>query len=268
MEVAIPELLLQLTAFPPCTQFLVVDDCDQSFLVVADVKGKKLDDPYDKKHFHVAIWYEDLRELLQRGMIEGVEPVSERRWQEEHWRWVKQDVADGATLFYKGKDGEFIPIKEPDFAEYDDEGGGYVISTNGRLRITNRGRRVLLTELRKEWTDLQGGVGERVAHLFGLAYYDTAVREACVQLEDEIRRYVGSSCWGDRLAEEFVSKLREEKRILESYLRTFRQELRTIFKFIRNDFMHNLREADEAAAFAILFRIARARSTLQLAATQ
>jgi hypothetical protein len=107
---------------------------------------------------------------------------------------------------------------------------------------------------------LNGGVGDRVAHLFGLAYFDTAIREACVQLEDEIRKYVGSNSWGDRLVEEFVSKLREEKRILESYLRMLRQELRTLFKFIRNDLLHNLREADEVAAYAMLFRIARARS--------
>jgi hypothetical protein len=257
--------LLQLTAFPPGTEFLVVDDIDQSFLVVADVKGKKLDDPHDQKHFHVAIWYEDLRELHQRGLIEGVELVSEQRWQEEHWRRVKQDVPDGATLGYLGTDGEFIPVKEPDFAEYDDEQGGYVISTDCRLRITNSGRRVLLTELRKEWTDLHVGVGERVAHLFNLAYYDTAIREACVQLEDEIKKYVSLDLWGNPLAEKFVTKLREEKKLLESYLRTFRQELRTVFKFIRNDFMHNLREADEAAAYAMLFRIARVRSMLQLA---
>ena len=71
---------------------------------------------------------------------------------------------------------------------------------------------------------------------------------------------MGSNSWGDRLVEEFVSKLREEKRILESYLRMLRQELRTLFKFIRNDLLHNLREADEVAAYAMLFRIARARS--------
>jgi hypothetical protein len=234
---------------------------------MADVEGKKLDDAYDEKHFHVAIWYDDLRELHQREMIEGIKLVSERKWQEEHWRRVKQDVPDGETLGYIGDDRELIPIEEPDFEEYGEEHGGYVISTNCRLRITYSGRGMLLAELRKKWTDLEGGVGERVAHLFGLAYYDTAIREACVQLEDEIKKYVGLDLWGNRLAEEFVSKLRDEERILESYLRTFRQELRTVFKFIRNDFIHNLREADKAAAYAMLFRIARARSMLQLART-
>jgi hypothetical protein len=259
--------LLQLTAFPPGTDFVVVDDIDQSFLLVADVEGKKLHDPYNERNFHVAIWYEDLRALHDRGMIDGVEQVSERRWQEEHWKRLRRAVPDGATIGYKGKSGEFIPIREPDFTEYEDEFRQYIISTGRRLRITDVGRRTLLAELRKDWTDLQDDVGERVAHLFELAYYDTAIREACVCLEHEIRKYLGSILWGNPLVEECVSKLRGEKKLLESYLRTFRQELRTIFKFIRNDFMHNLREADEVAAYAMLFRIARARAMLKIAST-
>lgn len=75
------------------------------------------------------------------------------------------------------------------------------------------------------------------------------IREACVQLEDEI----SSKLWGDRLVEEFISKVRAEERSLESHLRTLRQELRIVFKFIRNDFMHNLREADEAAPARLSF---------------
>ena len=76
---------------------------------------------------------------------------------------------------------------------------------------------------------------------------------------------MGSELYGDKLTEEFVLRLRGQKNILESHLRTFRQEMRTVFKFIRNDYMHNLREADEAAAHAVLFRIARVRSMLPLA---
>jgi hypothetical protein len=77
--------LLQLTVFPPGTEFLVISDIDQSYLFAADVEGKSLDDPYNEKHYHVAIWYEDLRELLQRDMI---------------------DVG------YIGKDGEFVSIED------------------------------------------------------------------------------------------------------------------------------------------------------------
>jgi hypothetical protein len=82
---------------------------------------------------------------------------------------------------------------------------------------------------------LHGGVGERVAHLFRLKYYDTAIREACVQLEHDIKKYVIKKYvglkkfYGDPLVEAFSTELREENRILESNLRTLRQELRTVF---------------------------------------
>jgi hypothetical protein len=90
-----------------------------------------------------------------------------------------------------------------------------------------------------------------------------AIREAGVQLEGEIKKYVATSSYGNELVEKFVCKLRDEAKILESYLRTYRQELRTIFRLMRNDFMHNLRDADEASAYAILFRVAKARSILK-----
>ena len=45
-------------------------------------------------------------------------------------------------------------------------------------------------------------------------------------------------------------------------MRTFRQELRTLFKMVRNDYMHNLVDADLVSAYAVLFRIARVRSAI------
>jgi len=242
--------LLQMTAFPPDTEFVVVDDIDQSFLLVADVEKKKLDNPYDERHFHVAIWYEDLRELRTKGMAEGVE--KDRRREDYGWRWGQDEEEENSG-------------SEPDFLNADDELRAYVWATGNRLWITYSGRNALLTELRKSEAELHKDAGERVSNLFKLGYYDTAIREACVQLEDEIKKYLNVELYGKKLTEKFVAQLLKEKKILESYVRTFRQELRTVFKFIRNDFMHNLREADEAAAYAMLFRITRARSMLDLA---
>jgi hypothetical protein len=256
--------LLHLTAFPPGTKFIVADDIDQSLLLIADVQRSKPDAPYNAKNFHIAVWHEDLRELDKRGFINGIEAVSERQWQEEQWKKLMSSVPEGAHIGYKGHDGEFIPIREPNFDDYEDDvdWSGFVVSRGGAVRITDEGRRFLLAELRAEHLDLADAIGDRVAHLFGIGYYDACIREACVQLEHEIKTCTGSEAWGDQLVEAFVGKMRAERIFLESYVRTFRQELRTVFKFIRNDFMHNLREADEASAHAILFRIARVRSML------
>lgn len=83
-----------------------------------------------------------------------------------------------------------------------------------------------------------------------------------MQLEHEIKVQIHSEQWGDKLTDLFVNTLRTNKKTLESNVRTLRQELRAIFKLIRNDYMHNLVDADEATAYTILFRIARIRSLI------
>jgi len=88
------------------------------------------------------------------------------------------------------------------------------------------------------------------------------LKTACVQLEYEIKTELGLQQYGDRLAESFINKLRSTKNYLESDIRMFRQELRGLFKLIRNEYMHNLVDADVIVACAILFRIARVRSRL------
>ena len=182
----------------------------------------------------------------------------------ERWKWARGGLPDDATLGYMNDDGAFVPIEQPDFDRFDDEFEGFIVpSEHRRLRVTDLGRSFLLSALRASSLNLRDTLGDRVMHLFEIGFYDTAIREACVQLEHEIRVYTRSEAWGDRLTEEFVIRLSDQKKFLESYLRTFRQEIRTVFKFIRNDFMHNLREADEAAAHAVLFRISRLRLTLK-----
>jgi hypothetical protein len=165
------------------------------------------------------------------------------------WSVAREGLPDDATLGYKNDDGAFVPIEQPDLDDFDDEFEDFVVpSGHRRLRVTNLGRSFLLTALRAPSLNLRDTLGDRVMHLFEIGFYDTAIREACVQLEHEIRVYTRSDAWGDRLTEEFVVTIGGQKKFLESYLRTFRQEIRTVFKLIRNDFMHNLREADEAAA--------------------
>ena len=73
--------LLWLTAFPQGTSFKRIDDIDRCNLFMARLKGSNLADPFDERNLHVAIWHEDLLALRERGFIEGVSPVSERRWE-------------------------------------------------------------------------------------------------------------------------------------------------------------------------------------------
>jgi hypothetical protein len=131
---------------------------------------------------------------------------------------------------------------------------------NDRISVTAAGREFISAGLNDVKDEIMTTLGNRVADIFERKYFDTSIREACVQLEHEIRAYTGTDAFGDKLVELFMDKVRSEKRFLESYVRSFRQELRTVFRFIRNDFMHNLREADSATTLAVLFRVARAHA--------
>ena len=151
--------LMQLTAFPPGTDFVVVDDIDRSFLLVADVEGRKLEDLYDEKHFHIAVWHEDLLEMSSRGMVDGVGNASERKWQEEYWKRFMESLPGGEQPYYEWE-GQRIPVSAPNFEEYEDDEDfpTHVVCPDRRLRITDGGRLTLLAELRKEWTELRDGV--------------------------------------------------------------------------------------------------------------
>lgn len=256
--------LLQLTAFPPGTEFMAIDHIDQSALLIACVRGAKLDKPFVARNFHIAVWYEDLIELDKRGFVDGVTRTSERGWHEDRWQRLLSEAPDGARLGYTGSGGEFVPIEKPDFESYSDDPvyDDFAICRSDRIKIMRSGRDFLLQELGAQKADIMAALGARITDLFERNYYDTCIREACVQLEHEIRLRTDSDAYGEKLAELFVERVRSEKSYLESHVRTFRQELRAAFKFIRNEFMHNLREVDSAATLAMLFRIASVRTLL------
>ena len=118
--------------------------------------------------------------------------------------------------------------------------------------------------LKCEKIDLADLISARVQTLFHLGYLDTCVREACVQLEHEIKSRLGIGAHGDSLVKCLVEYMRDQNDLPESQIRTLRQELRSVFKLIRNEFMHNLSDIDETTALVVLVRIGRVRSILKL----
>jgi hypothetical protein len=73
--------LISLGQFPRRTQFKLLDDIDQCFLfLVGDNVGGS--DKFDERHFHVALWHEDVLELLDLAYISGVSRTTYREWAE------------------------------------------------------------------------------------------------------------------------------------------------------------------------------------------
>jgi hypothetical protein len=254
-----PELaLLWLSAFPRRTAFKCVDDIDQCCLLLADVRGSSHEDPFAEKNFRVAIWHEDLISLYKQGFIQGVEgTLTEREWQEQ-WR----STLPPGPYFFKRTDGTMQEFTLPRTSDYDDDFPYAARIAREGILVSGKGVAHVATLLANMSKDLSV-FGERVPRLVQLGYYDTAVREASLGIESQIKNAIKSNSWGDTLANEFIAKLRIGDAFLESYLRVLRGQIRGALKFIRNDFMHNFVSIDETECRAILLRVVRVKLEIE-----
>lgn len=247
--------LLWLTAFPKHTAFKCIDDIDQCVLLLADEKVAEHKDLVSPRNLHVAIWHEDLLALAQQGYIEGVVNVSRRQWEVNKKARVLANVPPGGRLGVQFEDGTWMEIQWPSMDEYDDERQNWPEFQVGGIVVTDAGRARLAAVIH-DFLDDGEEIGPRIAPLLKLGYFDTAVREGCIVLEQKLKTLLGSVDYGESLVEEFCDKMRE-RRYIEATVRTMRAQLRLAFKFIRNDVMHNYLDMDELTARSALFRIAR-----------
>jgi hypothetical protein len=70
-----------------------------------------------------------------------------------------------------------------------------------------------------------------------------------------MRKVVSSSAYGSNLANEFVDHLMAIGRHDDWSLKVLRKELRTAFKFIRNEFAHNIVDLSQPRANALIARM-------------
>ena len=253
--------LLWLTAFPQGTPFKPIDDIDCCNLFLADVKYSNRADPFDERNLHVAVWHEDLLQLRDAGFVEGVSPVSERRWRE-----LERAALPQGPLYIKLKDGTFKEVELPSLDEYTEDDASWPEYSPEGLVVTASGRSHVASLLAKAPDDL-AILGQRIPRLVEMGFFDTAVREACVGLEHHLKTWLQSNRWGDALVEEVMLRLREKDNYINTYMRTFRGQMRTAFKFIRNDFMHNFIEVDETQCRAVLVRLARLQGAVNQVTT-
>jgi hypothetical protein len=71
------------------------------------------------------------------------------------------------------------------------------------------------------------------------------------------RHIVGSTSFGQALVAEFDAHLRSTKRFIPAQLHTFNLDIRTAFKFVRNEYMHGLHELTAVQCYALLGRVSR-----------
>jgi hypothetical protein len=241
--------------FPRGSVFRLIDDIDQCWLFVRETMSPHSGDPFDEANFHVALWQEDVHELLRCGYIVGAREITverqRRRYEGRYW---------------EAKPGHLVPVPVPTIDDYDDEHESlHLIVADTGIQLTAAG-----------WLELQDGAFRQTDNFHALVYisalpimrigkFDAAVREACLHLEARLRTIVGQkNLSGQKLIEKFISQLNSSDKFISAYVKVLRGDLRTAFKFVRNDFMHELKMIGDAECFAILSRISDVQHRLDL----
>jgi hypothetical protein len=250
--------LMWFSIFPPRTKFVAVDDIDRCVLFLADLKNNR-PDQFNEKNFHVAVWHEDLLELQAKGLVRGVRAGTHRK----HEIAYRKKLFARGKLYYESPAGNLVEYIPARIEEYDNHDQKWPIFRDEGITLTDRGKLAALELLscitRRELKPL----GKRVIAALDAGLFDTAVREACVTLETDLKRRLRVGSYGDLLVEAYAKHLTDSVALRPTFVKTFRVELRAVFKFLRNDFMHNLRRLDEPQSTAILLRVLKVRNTIK-----
>lgn len=256
--------LLDLCQYPQGTDLLIVDDIDRVALLLAEPFRAHVDDIHDD-NLYAAAWHEDLKTLQGQGLIEG-EGLSwgnVDEWSYRRWMNVFDGLSPGAKLGFEAPNGTFIPIQpltipEPsdpdDPLDMDDVTWPLIGPDATRVRVTTKGWARMEEVLRDALT--MGPDLSRVSTLLKLGFADTAVREASVTLESMLKRRLNSKKFGTKLIPLVTARL-EQSGVDVTHRRIVATRLRTVFKFVRNEFAHNTNpQLPMAEANALCWRIA------------
>jgi hypothetical protein len=266
--------LVMLGSFPQGMKFKLIDDIDRCALFLV-LGFREYEDPFDERAYHVAIWHEDLLEANRLGLVGGVEPLTERKYEERRRDEMRADflstltqeritppTGDILSTLYFEHDGQRIPFRLPSLDSYEDEDEDGEYDGRRLLGITQEGT-VSVTplgwsRLEEVWADsleLPAQLASRLNLLIDNGLYDTAVRDLGVAVESRMREMSGSTTYGQRLVNDFIGSLLSLNIFMPTFLKTLRTEVRTAMAFVRNEYAHNLVDLPRPRAMALIGRL-------------
>ncbi|MEA3201355.1 MAG: hypothetical protein QOE90_2783 [Thermoplasmata archaeon] len=248
-----------LANFPRGTRFRGAAAVDRCALLSAEPipEGK---DPRSPDLLLAAAWDDDLLALRREGAIEGLIALTE--YEHDLFEYLR------FRRFGFLRDGKVVPFRPPRprlplYEEADDVREGFVdLDTYRRhARVSQEG----LSVTAAGWTLLEAQPPEplappltgRVERLLEAGDFDVAVREAGVLLETRLRGTSGSRAHGQALVRDFVASVVAREGRKHAFTKIIEGELRTLFRFVRNEFAHNLVAMEEPRCRAILRRFGR-----------
>lgn len=259
--------LRSLGNFPEGTQFYEIDDIDRCKLLIIEEPVDNVD-YYNYKYYHVAIWHSDLLNLKKHGLIEGIVEMSDEEFELERFKKFKKHLgknlredSDGNIILHMKTDNDELQeiVYHKPFIKQDDENQDIsykdCAGIAGYLKLTNKGSDEL-SKLSEE-INYTKNLKDLVKPLIAIGRYDAAVRDASLLLETSIKTFhKKGDFFGQNLIDYHINDIISRNDNFNSAaIKCYRGELRTIFKFIRNDFAHNFKIISEAQCKVILKRI-------------
>jgi hypothetical protein len=282
--------LINLCSFPHETKFTEIDDIDRCLLLSAEdlAPDDAGDDLVSPRRYHAAVWHNDLIELGRLGYVTGVEAITDRVHELNHWleiaraverakgedgdpssvpppyrTWPSDGPPDLPKLYYvKPNDGTVAEVPLPDWEEYEDdeefaifpEPAGCVLLPDKTLAVTPAGWRAAEKALAEHF-EIPDALRARLNPLLDAGLYEVAVREASVQLEVAMRDGIQVLASGQKLVERYCRYLEDDLSLIASGIKTLRGELRLTFKFVRNEYAHSNPDPSRVRALSLLHRL-------------
>jgi hypothetical protein len=261
--------LASLGMFPAGTVFTLLSDIDRCVLLLANGISTA-DDPFSGQNFHVALWHEDVLELVRRGFVRGPIGVTARVHQVNtilgiasrpliaSWPGTVEALHLPRLYVEDPSSSEMVPADLPNWEDYDDEFLDWLhFPSVAGLTVTDEGLRSLEEVLSLRF-ELPPSLRAKLIPMLEAGLYDSAIREVSVHLEGVMRSSCGdTSVYGQRLVDQFIEELANKAIVPDAWLKVLRSELRTAFKFVRNEFAHNAVEMSRARGLSLLERMSK-----------
>lgn len=267
--------LLRLADFPIGTEFTCLSIIDQAALLVAEV-GIREPDRFGAKHMHVSVWLDDLIDLDDRGLINGLEVDASLTEDQLHFkRTVGVEMWDELRsgrqrLLWRSEDGTMLPLVLPPEQEDDDE--DYepweslrvpprvaifpeTASSPGTTISLRSDASVEVERVAKLALEMPTSIQDRLSILLGAGLFDSAIRDLGAALETRMHEAIKSERYGRALVDDYVDAVIAAGIDRPARLRSLRQELHAIFKFVRNEFAHDLIDVPPGRGYALVSRM-------------
>jgi len=268
--------LRTIASYPAGTKLYELEEVIGLKMLINKPKNKIQGDPYHEKFLHCAIWCEDILALVERDFIKGAVPATEFEWQLNKFNSMLNfgfsTNENGDIKCYLGEEKREQIIPKPKIEDYiadyaeeglTDEDRAELIDDYSRykpfllipiaLELSEKGRRYILEN--SQVFEIPQRIEKRIGPLIEISYYDTAIREVAILFESMLKKFHRSTLFGEELIELHISMcISANENQYSAGIKIYRQELRKVNRFIRNEYLHNLKEVDQGEFYSILYK--------------